>query len=261
MKFAINTHSILAVRSEADYCTEMTSQILFGEYCTILGETKNYYQIENFTDKHIGWVAKNGLEIINQSIFEELTNEPVIRVCVPIADVFCTTDKTIHRIPMGSLITSFDAETSKFEIGSKAYQIHPSFVSYLPEANLSGIVPIALSMLNAPYLNGGKTLMGVDCSGFVQMVYSVNGIVLPRFSSEQSKIGTTISNLSDAEAGDLFFFSADNVPSHTGIYLGNNRVIHAADTVRIDSLDDNGDYVDSITRCMYKKYKITRVGI
>ena len=91
-KFAINTNSILAVRAEADYCSEMISQLLFGEYCTVLDEKGVYYFVENYIDKSTGWVAKNGLLLIGKDEFESLANQPLIKVCVPMADVFCVTD-------------------------------------------------------------------------------------------------------------------------------------------------------------------------
>ena len=254
MKHGINLNAILAVRAEADYCSEMTSQLLFGEYCVITDEKDGYFKIENCIDKHTGWVATEGLTPISEEEIDNLANSPVIRICVPMAEVFYLDSKTIIRLPMGSFIPNYNPDTNRFSIANRDFQVHSSFMTYLPRSNRDGIVPTAMSLLNTPYLNGGKTLFGMDCSGFVQTVFSVNGYTIPRFSSEQATIGAAIESVPDAEAGDLFFYTKEDVPSHTAIYLGNNRIIHAGNSVKIDEIDDRGNY----NKSAYRLYKIKR---
>lgn len=259
MDFAINTNTILAIRVDVEESSEMTSQLLFGEYCAILEENEAFCKIENCIDKHIGWVKKDGLHPLSSQEIEEIKKQPTIRVCVPMADVFCLTDKTIYRFTIGSLIPNYDANTSKFELAGKIYQIHPSFITYLPESNKEGIVPTAMSLLNTPYLCGGKNIFGMDCSGFVQTVFSVNGYILPRFARQQSNEGIIIENISDAEAGDLLFFEKDSKIFRAGIYMGGYKAIHVANNARIDNIDQNGTYeVPGIYT--YKLSKIKRLA-
>ncbi|MFT3994280.1 MAG: C40 family peptidase [Dysgonomonas sp.] len=259
MNYAINKKSISAIRTEANHSSEMTSQLLFGEYCKVISSNGDFYEIENCLDKHSGWITKDSLFELNEEDIKALKTQPNIRICEPIVDVFCLTDKTIYRFPAGSLISNFDPDTSKFELAGKTFQIHPSFISYLPQGNPEGIIPTALSFLNTPYLAGGKNLLGMDCSGFAQTVYSINGYILPRFSAQQAETGKTIDNLTDAEVGDLLFFRKEDTPSHTAIYMGNNKIIHARDIVCIEDIDDTGFNLSGSKYNRYQLYKITRV--
>ena len=83
--------------------------------------------------------------------------------------------------------------------------------------------------------------MGIDCSGFVQIVYSINGFQLPRDASMQALCGCDI-RFDDIESGDLLFFEKENRITHVGIYMGDNKIIHASGRVKIDRLDSNGIY-------------------
>ena len=103
------------------------------------------------------------------------------------------------------------------------------------------MIKIAFQYINAPYLWGGKTPLGIDCSGFTQMVYKLSGVAIPRDASEQAKVGTIIQNLNDAEIGDLAFFNNDaGRITHTGIILDNGYIIHAHGKVRVDKINENG---------------------
>mgnify|MGYP003978580471 FL=1 len=99
----------------------------------------------------------------------------------------------------------------------------------------------AMMYLNSPYLWGGRTPFGIDCSGFTQMVYRLQGIDLPRDAYQQAEVGTTLSFVEESEAGDLAFFdNAEGKVIHVGIILDNNHIIHASGKVRIDRIDQQG---------------------
>ena len=96
-------------------------------------------------------------------------------------------------------------------------------------------------LLNSPYQWGGRSPFGIDCSGFVQLIYKLNGIFLPRDASQQALMGQALSFIEEAEDGDLAFFdNAEGQITHVGIILSNNRIIHASGKVRIDKLDHQG---------------------
>ena len=99
----------------------------------------------------------------------------------------------------------------------------------------------ALMYLNAPYLWGGRSPLGIDCSGFTQMVYRLQGVDLPRDAYQQAEVGTTLSFVEESEAGDLAFFDNNEERiTHVGIILENNHIIHASGKVRIDRIDQQG---------------------
>src|SRR5690606_32743582 len=120
--------------------------------------------------------------------------------------------------------------------------------NYIFEGNLltgiqpkSKILETAFMYLNAPYLWGGRTPFGIDCSGFTQMVYRLNGFNIPRNASQQATIGEALSFIEESEVGDLAFFDNDegNI-THVGIIMENNYIIHASGKVRVDRLDHLG---------------------
>ncbi len=239
MKYAINLNTVLPVRAEASEKSEMVTQLLFGEYFSILEEGDNFFKIKNAFDNYTGWVDKKMLIEISSLEFERLSTQDIYRSYVPIADVFCMNDKTICRLSAGSLLPNYDPSSSKFGIGYLQFQVHPSFVTHLPDKNKNGIIDTAMSFLNTPYLWGGKNIMGIDCSGFVQVVYSINGFNLPRDASQQAEIGETI-NFTDMQLGDLLFFEKEKRITHVGIYIGNDKIIHASGKVKIETIKTEG---------------------
>lgn len=239
MKFAINLNAVMPVRSEAREGAEQITQLLFGEYCSVLTTEGTFSKIENHFDGYQGWVDSKMLTEISEEEYLTLKSEKVYRTVEPVSDVFCLTDKSIYRFSAGSLIPHYDESTSKFEIGGLVFQIHPSFITYLPAENVDGIVPTSLVFKNTPYLWGGKNIFGIDCSGFVQVVFSMNGISLPRDASQQFGCGAEI-DLEDATAGDLCFFEKEGRITHVGIYCGEGRIIHASGSVKIETVDNKG---------------------
>ena len=103
------------------------------------------------------------------------------------------------------------------------------------------LIENAMMYLNSPYLWGGRTPFGIDCSGLSQMVYRLNGIDLPRDADEQAEVGTTLSFVEESDPGDLAFFdNAEGKIVHVGIILENNHIVHASGKVRIDRIDQQG---------------------
>ena len=142
------------------------------------------------------------------------------------------TDNNLYPIPLGSEISS---------IGLLDHSFEGNFITGKQEK--SKLVDTAFLYLNAPYLWGGKTPFGIDCSGFTQMVYKLNGHKLLRDASQQATMGDALSFIEESEPGDLAFFdNAEGDIIHVGIIMENNYIIHAHGKVRIDRLDHSGIY-------------------
>lgn len=259
MKYGIFLNTALPVRSEAKESSEMVDQLIFGDTCIITEEIDNFYFIKNTFDAYSGWVDKKMLSIIPVEVYQELLDAPVFRTNVPVADIFCLTDKTIYRLSLGSRLPLFDHETNKFEIDGKVFQIHPSFVTYITHSDKKNIEATAMLFLNAPYLWGGKNILGIDCSGFVQLTFALNGFWLPRDASMQIEVGLEVASLLEAQIGDLLFFEKQGKVSHVGIYLGDGKIIHASGKVRLDRVDGEGIYNQELSVYTHKIASIRRI--
>ncbi len=242
MEYGILLNSVAPVRSEAREQSEMVSQLLFGEtFSWEEPEKNNFYRITNQADGYSGWISKKMVTIITKEIFNELNTQESYRVVVPIADAFDLSSKCIIRIPGGSRLPFCD-DIGRFGINNKKFQIHRDFL--LPENELlrEGLMETALSFMNAPYLWGGKNILGMDCSGFTQTVFCLHGLQLMRDAKDQAKQGVSVS-LPDARTGDLLFFdNAQGAITHVGIYLNDNKIIHCSGSVKIDKIDEKGIY-------------------
>ena len=111
----------------------------------------------------------------------------------------------------------------------------------------------AKEFLNAPYLWGGKSFFGVDCSGFTQLVYKVNNVKLPRDAYQQAEVGEALSFVEESQPGDLAFFeNAEGRIIHVGIMLDDQKIIHASGKVRIDTLDSTGIFNQEMNKHTHK---------
>ncbi len=220
MKYGIIDLNVIAVRAEKNAKSEMISQFFFGESLTILKKLKKWSYVESNLDNYKGWVRNLHFKLITKKENDKIQS---------IKKVFSTNELTLFKnnneitVPTGSLISSS-------EFLGYSYELNDSQVNF---------EKIAKRFLNTPYLWGGKTKSGIDCSGLVQSIYKTINIILPRDAKDQSKIGKTVSK--NFKIGDLAFFgkSIQNI-THVGIILLNNKILHSYGRVRIDTLSDNG---------------------
>ncbi|WP_026627467.1 C40 family peptidase [Dysgonomonas capnocytophagoides] len=238
--YAIYLNTVLPVRANADERSEMVTQLLFGQTCEITEISGSFSKIKDSDDGYEGWVDTKMLTHINESEHNSFQTSTVFRTCVPLADAFCLTDKMVYHLSAGSKLPDYNPETNSIEVSGKKFQIHSSFVSYISDQKKQNIAPTAKMFLNTPYLWGGKNILGIDCSGFTQIVFSLCGYNLLRDASMQNTQGSAIDSLNEAETGDLIFFDKMGKITHVGIYLGENKIIHASGKVRIDKIDDTG---------------------
>ncbi len=251
--FGICNLAIVPLRLEPTDRSEMTSQVLFGEHFKILEQTPKWSRIEMGYDGYNGWIDNKQFRAISESDYHSLSNTPPI-LNADLIEYISGSDNSLMPIPLGSAVAFLDnpalnPENFTFE-GLKAFGM----------TNKQSLIQTAYMYLNAPYLWGGRTPFGIDCSGMVQMVYKLNGYDLLRDASQQATQGEALSFIEESEPGDLAFF--DNEEGriiHVGIIMEDNYIIHAHGKVRIDRLDHLGIYNIDTKRHTHKLRVIKKI--
>lgn len=226
----------------------MVSQLLYGELFKILETRKSWWRIRSQIDGYEGWIdPKQGLEI-EEAEYQALANSESEYSC-DLADHIQLDDGQVLTIPMGCQVDRVDYLGHQFE--------GRSVTGKQPKENL---VQTALLYLNSPYLWGGKTPFGIDCSGFTQLVYRQNGVNILRDASQQATLGEALSFIEESEPGDLVFFdNEEGLITHVGIMLPDNYIIHAHGKVRIDRIDHTGIFNAEQRRHTHKLRVIKRI--
>lgn len=229
MKYGICNLSIVPLRSESADTSELVSQVLYGDAFKVLESRKKWSKIRLAFDRYEGWIDNKQFVFIEENIYTSITSMTP-KLSGDLVNFITTQNKQLLSICLGS------------DLNGSAYLKHhfegPLLAEKFPKSNL---VETAMLYLNAPYLWGGKTPFGIDCSGFTQMVYKLNGYALKRDASQQATQGEALSFIEESEPGDLAFFdNAEGNIIHVGIIMQDNYIIHAHGKVRIDRLDHTG---------------------
>lgn len=256
--YGICNISIVPCRKEPSDKSEMVTQLLFGEHFKVLEEQGSWCRIHIAYDDYECWIDKKQYLPIEQHTFELLSSTESIVSNELLQIVTNTKSGMLFPVSIASTLPNYDNGECVIENTSFAYDgAHIS--GYLPFTK-SGILETAMMYLNAPYLWGGKTPFGIDCSGFTQMVYKINGIKIPRDAFQQAEQGDTLSFVEEAEQGDLAFFdNADGHIVHVGIVMDNNKIIHASGKVRIDGFDHQGIFDNEKNKYSHRLRLLKRI--
>lgn len=234
MQYGISNLALVPMRAEAADTAEMTNQILFGEHFKVLEKRKKWSKIRLAHDKYEGWICNKQWQEVDKETYTQL-DKSTPTLTTDLLDV--VKGNQLQPIVMGSTLPFYSGGTLK--VAETTYQLDGLTTQGNQEK--SALVNNAMMYLNAPYLWGGRSPLGIDCSGFSQMVYRLQGVALPRDAYQQAEIGTILSFIEESEAGDLAFFdNAEGKITHVGIMLSDNYIIHASGKVRIDRLDQQG---------------------
>ena len=251
-EYVINHCPVTPVREEPAHAAEQATQLLFGEVCEVLDRHSSWTKIRSTMDGQLGWVVSKMLTPVSEEAIRLLgekreTNGESV-VATPMAVVTDTKTGEQLMLTIGTRLPYYKKGT--FEVLGKKYKIDPRCVYEVKGERLKvkgeDIVRVAQSLLNVSYLWGGKNIMGYDCSGFTQTVYSVFGINLLRNAREQVTQGQVVGSLAEAQPGDLVFFDhLDRAPeatriTHVGMLISPTEVIHCSGCVHVDKIDETG---------------------
>lgn len=246
MNYGISNLAIVPMRNEAADQSEMVNQVIFGEHFKVLEIRKKWSKIRLAHDSYEGWICNKQWIEIEEDIYKQLDKEVAV-ITTDILDII--TKNSPKPIVIGSILPSY--KSGHALINNEMYQFDglttPGFIKK------EKLVENALMYLNAPYLWGGRSPLGIDCSGLTQMVYRLQGIDLPRDAYQQAELGTSLSFVEESEAGDLAFFdNTEGKITHVGIILEENYIIHASGKVRIDRIDQQGIFNTEIGNHTHK---------
>lgn len=251
--FGICNIAIIPLRLEASDRSEIVSQVLFGEHFEIIDTYHQWSKIRVQFDQYEGWVDSKQYQSISKNDFELLSSTPSI-LNADLIEYITGPNNLLIPIPLGASLSFLDyneINTAKFNFeGTKTSGLKPK----------DALIKTAYMYLHAPYLWGGKTPFGIDCSGFTQMVYKLNGYKLLRDASQQATQGEALSFIEESEPGDLAFF--DNEEGniiHVGIIMENNYIIHASGKVRIDRIDHLGIFNPETNKHTHKLRVIKKI--
>jgi hypothetical protein len=231
MSKGICKYPVVACRREANERSEMVTQLLYGEHYEVLENTGEWMHIKSDRDNYESW--------IDNKLHTAFTNNEEDQFVLPFPFNSMKNKEGVDFLLPGASL-----------VGRSIWN----------NSEAGNLIQTALSYKDAPYLWGGRTSWGIDCSGFVQVVYQIHGMDISRDAYQQAELGEAVEFNALIEPGDLAFFSKEEEKiSHVGICLGDEKIIHASGKVRIDKLDHHGIYNSDLNKYTHELRLLKRI--
>jgi len=252
MEYGICNLAVIPLRAEASDRSEMVSQILFGETFEILEWAERWVKVITTNDNYEGWIGRLQFAMLGHIAYKTLKENPAPITYRAVTQAWKKPDNSVLYLPVGSSLAFLKGTTC--QINNEQFEI----IGEIGETATLDIV--AKSFLNAPYLWGGRTHYGIDCSGFTQAVFKLRGYGLKRDAWMQAEQGKVVDFLAEARLGDLAFFdNTEGKITHVGIMLNSEQIIHASGRVKIDRIDNQGIYSEEQKRYTHKLRIVKRL--
>jgi len=256
MEYAACQVSIAPLRAQPSDKSEMVSQLLFGETVEIQDSKDTWKYVVCAWDGYTGWVDGKQLKRLSPQEFEQYRTNQSLNLSL--VEGLMAADYFIP-VTLGAVLPQYDG--LRCQLGEQSFQFSGPVVNPGQQRTDSAwIVKIARRYLHAPYLWGGRSPFGIDCSGLTQMVYKTAGIRLLRDAQQQVSQGVSIDFMEECQAGDLAFFdNGKGHITHVGIILPECHIIHASGQVRIDKLDHFGIFNRELNRYSHQLRIVKRL--
>lgn len=257
---AISFLSVIPLRVNPSHSSEMVSQILFGELFEVTEKTGEWVKIKTQYDDYEGWLDEKQIVYVDAvSQVGELNNRQTKITGRLNNKVFKESDNQPIYLPAGVILPDFSS--GKFTVAGHNYILTDieNAIAVNHENFQQEVLAIAQQFLNTPYLWGGRTHFGIDCSGFSQTIYKIFGLKIKRDAWQQAEQGQSVNTLEQAQTGDLAFFDNEKGRiTHVGIMINNNKIIHASGRVKIDNIDADGIFSSDLQQYTHKLKVIKR---
>jgi hypothetical protein len=256
MQFGFCNLAVVPVRREPSDKAEMSTQLLFGDIAEVLDRSGSWLFVKIKFDGYEGWVEAKQLLEIREEEFQRLVASDIFVNRHLYADAVSQKNELL-RLPAGCSFYGLNDRVMVIQGHEFLFEGAAYPFAY---DGLDDLLKTALSYLSCPYLWGGKTYLGLDCSGLTQVVYKQHGISLLRDAEQQATQGELINFISDSLPGDLAFFdNSTGRVCHVGILLENQQILHCSGKVRIDQVDHQGIFNRELNKYSHSLRLIRRV--